>query len=284
MAIDYQALLATRIADGEQHYGEGEASLYALALGLCADPTDRADLAYLLGPNPAVLPGFACVLAHPGHWMSEPATGIDYRRVLHVYQRLECHAPLTANGHVTSRSRVRDIFDKGTGKGALILAERVLYDEAGKALATLVNGSLCRADGGFGGPVGGPGRPEPMPERAPDTTFDSPTLAQAALLYRLLGDRNPIHGDPEAARDAGFDRPILHGLATFGIAAHALVSRCCGGDPERLAMIECSFSSPAYPGETLRTEIWRDGNGAHFRTGAIDRDEVVLSGGSAAFR
>jgi acyl dehydratase len=140
--------------------------------------------------------------------------------------------------------------------------------------------TFCRADGGFGGPTGPVNEPHRLPERAADAVCDLPTMPQSALLYRLNGDFNPLHADPEVARSAGFTRPILHGLCTFGVAGHALLKTLCGYAPARVRRIAARFSSPVYPGETIRTEIWREAPGrAAFRCRLVERDVVVLNNG-----
>jgi acyl dehydratase len=138
-----------------------------------------------------------------------------------------------------------------------------------------------RGDGGFGGPAGPTPEPHRLPEEPPHLSLDLPTLPQAALIYRLSGDYNPLHADPKIAAAAGFARPILHGLCTFGIASRAIVKACCGNDPDKLRKIQVRFSAPVFPGETIRTEIWRDGLTMSFRARAVERDTVVLNNGLA---
>ena len=165
---------------------------------------------------------------------------------------------------------------------ALILSERTIADKAtGTLLATINQTTFCRADGGFGGEKRDAPAPHPIPERAPEIVCDLPTRPETALLYRLSGDVNPLHAEPEFAKAAGFPRPILHGLATFGVAGHALLKSLCGYDPARLAAMAGRFSAPVYPGETIRTEIWRDGKVASFRARVLERDVVAVNNGRA---
>ncbi len=174
------------------------------------------------------------------------------------------------------------MIDKGEGKGALVYSERKVTDKAsGELLATLTQTTFCRADGGFGGPPREAPAPHPLPERAPDLVCDLPTRPEMALIYRLSGDVNPLHAEPEFAKAAGFPRPILHGLATFGVAGHALLKSVCGYDPARLAAMAGRFSAPVYPGETIRTEIWRDGKVVSFRARVLERDVVAINNGRA---
>ena len=156
------------------------------------------------------------------------------------------------------RTRILDVVDKGEGKGALVFSERQISDKAsGRLLATLTQTTFCRADGGFGGPKRDTPPPHALPERAPDFTCDLSTRPEMALIYRLCGDMNPLHVDPDFAKAAGFPRPVLHGLATFGVAGHALLKTVCGYDPARLTAMAGRFSAPVFPGETIRTEFWR---------------------------
>jgi acyl dehydratase len=181
---------------------------------------------------------------------------------------------------VIGRSRVTGLVDRGEGKGALLYSERVILDAAsGAKLATLGQTTFLRGDGGFGGPSGPVRKPAPEPDGVPELVVDLPTRPEAALLYRLNGDHNPLHSDPGLAAKAGFPRPILHGLATFGIVGRALLKAACGGDPGRFGRMACRFSAPVFPGETIRTEIWPDAAGCAFRARVVERDVVVVGNG-----
>jgi len=174
------------------------------------------------------------------------------------------------------------VIDKGLGKGALVYSERVVVDQAtGERIATATHTTFCRGDGGFGGPPREAPPVHAIPERAPDHVCDLPTRPEAALIYRLSGDPNPLHVDPAVAKAAGFPRPILHGLATVGIAGHAILKRLCDYDSARLAAIAGRFSAPVLPGETIRTEMWRDGTVVSFRARVIERDVIALNNGRA---
>jgi acyl dehydratase len=152
---------------------------------------------------------------------------------------------------------------------------------SGELVCSLTSTSFARANGGFGGPSGPTREPHALPSRKPDMICDLPTLPQAALIYRLSGDYNPLHAEPAFAKRAGFKAPILHGRCTFGIAGHAVLKTCCAYDPARLIAMEGRFSAPVFPGETVRTEMWQDGNVISFRALIVDRDAVVLTGGRA---
>jgi len=285
MAIDYQRLKNWPFADVEHSYRAKDTILYALGLGFGADPMDRDQLRFVYEDGLKALPTMATVLAHPGQFAKNPESGIDWKRVVHGEQSVVIHKLLPAAGAVVGRTVIEEIVDKGAGKGALLYSRRDVRDkETGELLASLRSTSFLRGDGGFGGPSG-PTRPaHALPERAPDLVCDIATLPQAALIYRLSGDYNPLHADPEIAAMAGFPRPILHGLCTFGVAGHALLRTLCGYDPTRLRRMEARFSAPVFPGETVRTEIWREGQGrAGFRCRVLARDAVVINNGLAEF-
>lgn len=285
MTINYDKLMSWPFHDVRQRYTRRDTMLYALGVGLGADPTNESELRFVYEKNLLALPTMPVVLGHPGMWLSDPETGVDPVRLVHGEQSLLIHRPPAPEGEVIGRTRVTGIIDKGPGKGALIYTERKISDAAsGEPVATLDSTTFCRADGGFGGPSG-PVKPiHELPTRTPDHVHDHRTLPGAALIYRLSGDYNPLHAEPAVARKAGFDRPILHGLATYGISGWALTQVFCGGDPSRLSSMEARFSSPVYPGETIRTEIWLEGTSASFRARVVERDIVVLNNGLARLR
>lgn len=290
MAIDYKRLRSWPLADVEQSYDWKDSALYALGVGYGHDPMDERQLRFVYEEDMVAAPTMPVVLATHGFWVKEQNTGIDWVKVLHGEQSLVIHRPIPVAATVVGSMRVKGIVDKGRDKGAILVQERTLRDKAtGELLATLEHLTFCRGDGGFSeqpdnGPRGGdpaPAAKPSTPDTAPDLVCDLPTMPQAALIYRLCADLNPLHADPKVARAAGFQRPILHGLASFGVAAHAIVSSCCDYDPTRLKSIGLRFSGPVFPGETLRTEIWRQDGRIQFRARALERDVVVLSHGLA---
>lgn len=282
MAIDYDKLLNRHFDEVRQTYTARDTILYALGVGVSMDPMDEAQLRFTYEEGLAALPTMAVVLATPGFWVKEPDTGVDWVKVLHGEQEMVIHQPLPAATTVTATTRVTGIVDKGADKGALILQERTVRDaDSGAELATLTSTTFARGDGGFDGPTTGAREVHRLPEREPDLSCDLPTLPQAALIYRLSGDYNPLHADPKVATAAGFKAPILHGLCTLGIAGHAIVKTCCDYQPERFRSLKLRFSAPVYPGETIRTEMWRDGDVVSFRSRALERDVVVLNNGRA---
>lgn len=282
MPLDADTLLNWPFPELEHRYGERDSILYALGVGCGHDPVDRADLRFVYEDGLAALPTMAVVLGYPGFWLKDPRTGVDWRQTLHGEQGLVLHRPLPPAGTVLGRTRITGLVDKGQGKAALLFSERDVVDAAsGDLLCTVTSTTFLRGEGGFGGPAGPVPAPHPVPDGAPELTVDLPTLRQAALIYRLSGDTNPLHADPAVAAAAGFPRPILHGLATYGVAGRAVLRACCGGDPARLKRLDVRFTAPVFPGETIRTEIWRDGPRLSFRCRVVERDVVVLSNGLA---
>jgi acyl dehydratase len=285
MSIDYDKLLHIEIPDVDQQYSARDTILYALGLGFAYDPLNEDALAFCYEKSLRVVPTLPLVLAHPGFWMRDLDTGIDSSKVVHGEQQIELHKLPAASGHVVSKTQVVEIADKGVGRGAVVTFERQLYDSASRELlATMRQANFCRADGGFGGPCGTPRAPWQSPTTAPDHIVDLPTRPEMALLYRLSADLNPLHVEPAVARAAGFARPILHGLATLGVACHAILKSVCGYRSERLRSLAARFFSPVYPGETIRTELWQSGEELQFRALVPDRDVLVLTAGHARLR
>ena len=282
MPIVYEKLMGLEVPEVEHTYAKRDTMLYALGVGLGAGPEDEAQLAFVYEDHLKMLPTMPVVLGYPGNWARRLNTGIDYLKVVHGEQSLRIHKLPPPEGALLGRTRVTGIVDKGKDKGALIYTERKVLDKAtGELLCTLQSTTFARGDGGYGGPSSPVREPREMPTGAPDLSCDLPTLPQAALIYRLSGDYNPLHADPKTAKAAGFPRPILHGLCTFGVAGHALLKSVCDYNPARLTHMEARFSSPVYPGETIRTEFWRRGKGTFFRARVPARDVVVLNNGYA---
>jgi acyl dehydratase len=274
--IEYEKLLNFPIPEVRQRVTPRDAVFYALSVGLGQDPLDKRQLDFVDADRRLrVLPSMAVVLAHPGFWAANPATGIDAVKVVHGEQRITLHHPLPVEGEVVGRTRVTGLVDKGEGKGALMYSEKEIRDASGTLLAVTGSTTFLRGDGGFGGPSGPVIPPNAIPETAPDMTVDLPTRTEQALYYRLNGDDNPLHADPDVAARAGFPRPILHGLCTLGVVAHALLRELGNYEAESMKSLSLRFSSPVYPGETIRTEIWRSGA---FRARVVERDVVVVNG------
>lgn len=282
MPLDPDALLNRPPLLTHQRYGPKDVILYAVGVGAgTPDATDPDELRFVYERSLSVLPTMAIVLAAPPFWLDDPALGITWRKALNAGQELLLHAPLPVSGTVTTEMRIDALRDKGPEKGAVMLSSRRLRDEAGQLLATISQTHLLRGDGGFGGHEPPKRAQTPIPARAPDIAIDLPTRPEQALIYRLCGDLNPLHIDPAVARSAGFERPILHGSCTFGIAGRALLRAVAGNRPERLRRLAARFSRPVLPGDTIRTEIWREAERLRFRARAVERDVVVLDDGSA---
>jgi acyl dehydratase len=278
MPIDYDKIKNWPFPEIEYTYTAKDSILYALGVGYGHDPMDETELQFVYEKNLRVAPTMPVVLAYPGFWMMNPATGIDWVKLVHGEQALRIHRSIPASGTVLGRTRVKAIVDKGKDKGALVYQERSIVEKAsGTVLATLDHVTFCRGDGGIGKSDPAPPPPPVVPEGPPDASCDLPTLPQAALIYRLCADPNPLHADPAVAKAAGFPRPILHGLCTFGVAGHALLKTYCGYDPARLSAMSVRFSAPVYPGETIRTEMWRNNGAVLFRSRVLERDVVVLN-------
>jgi acyl dehydratase len=284
MGLNYERIMAYRPADIAVSYGERECILYALGIGLGMDPLDPGALKFVYERSGLeAFPTMAVVLGWPGR-MTDPAFGIDERLVVAGDLKVVLHRPLAPQARLVSRPRVKEVIDKGPGNAAIILNTRDLLAEDGAAVATVDSSTFARKHGGFGGKATQTPPQHAVPQIAPQTTCDLPTPPNLALLYRLNGDENPLHADPGRAKEAGFDRPILHGAASFGVAAHAVLRTCADYRPQRLASIEARFSRPVFPGETIRTEMWRDGERVSFQCRVVGRDEIVLSNGLAVLR
>ncbi|WP_399680153.1 MaoC/PaaZ C-terminal domain-containing protein [Xenophilus sp.] len=285
--IDYEKTRAWRSGPVRHAYTAKDSILYALGVGFGADPLDAQELRYVYEKDLVAVPTMAAVLASPGFWMRERTElGIDFVRLVHGEQSVVLHRPLPGAATLVGESRVARIVDKGEGKGAVMHVEKTLTDEAdGGLVATVEQVLFLRGDGGFskhgGGDAPAPAAAEP-PAGPPDITLALPTRADAALLYRLSGDINPLHVDPAVAAKAGFPRPILHGLATYGNACRGILAGCCGHDAARLRSIRARLTSPVYPGETLLLECWRLGaEEVAFRARVQERDVQVLANGRA---
>jgi acyl dehydratase len=273
-----------RLAPTVQRYEIRDTILYALGLGYGADPMDESELPFVYEAQLRAVPSLCCVLSHPGFWLKEPEYQVDWVKILHAEQFFEIHSPLPSSGTVRGEYRVSGVEDKGAAKGALLHQQKTLFDAAdGKLLATVRSTLFLRGNGGEGGFGDSVSPAAPLPSCTPDRIVDIPTLERAALIYRLSGDWNPLHADPAIARKAGFERPILHGLCTLGIACRAVLRSFADNQPQRLKSMFVRFSSPLYPGETVRLEFFQDSGQLRFRAIAHPRGVVVLDRCSAVF-
>lgn len=270
-------LLAHDFGETRQSYAARDAILYALGLGFGRDPLDEAELAFLDETRLSVLPGFAVTLCSPGMWIRDPAFGVDFTRLVHSAQYARFHALLPPEAEVTGTARVLAVHDRGEGRGAVVELERQISDAAdGGLYCTLKQTLLLRGDGGFGGEA--PPREAAAIASGPaEVTADVRLSSRAALIYRLSGDWNPLHIDPGFARKAGFERPIMHGLGSYGMAGTA-VSRALGRNPADMTRLSCRFSGIIFPGDTLSFSIWSQGDGAAFEARVGER--LVLGAGA----
>jgi acyl dehydratase len=280
MPIDYEKAVQLKTRGRRFTYGQRETMLYALGLGFGADPLDVKQLRFVYEKDLRVVPTMATIVAWGSDALEE--TGIDFTKLVQGEQRLTVHNPLPPSGEIVADWDVREIVDKGPGKGALVIHEYTLRDGAtGTLLATLGRTSFARGDGGFGGPTQGGPQPHEVPEREPDRSIDLPIPPGLALIYRLSGDLNPLHADPAVAAKAGFDRPILHGLATYGIACRGILEAWTDLDPAPLRQFDVRFSSPVFPGDTMRLRMWRNDNVVSFEGVVPERGATVLKNGRA---
>ncbi len=279
MALNYEDLMATSVVDLPFSYDDRESMLYAISIGMGRNPVNTDELSYVFeqGEPLRTMPSMASVLVPD---MSPPDLGWDFSQVLHIEQRLELYRPLPVAADLLINKKIAAAYDHGPKHGALVLFEaeaRLAKDDT--ALFTIGNTIMARADGGFGGPRGKGPTPHRPPRRDPDLSCDLDTRSDQALLYRLNGDRNPLHADPVLARRVGYPVPILHGLCTYGVACHAILKTICAYDYTLISGFDARFSAPVLPGDTITTDMWQDGNTVSFQCSVKERDAVVLKNG-----
>jgi acyl dehydratase len=278
MALNYDRLMSLKRSGDRFSYCDRETMLYAIGVGMSRDPYDENELAYTFEKQKLkTIASMATVLQRVPLLKD---CGYDYTKVVHGEQRLLLEKPLEPEAEISVDSRVLSAFDKGTGKGAIINTELVAKDaKTGEKLYTLVSTTFARGDGGFGGPAGSGLEPHVIPDRKPDLTAAAETRLDQALLYRLNGDRNPLHADPELAKRVGFPVPILHGLCTYGTACRTILREVAKYDHTRIRGFDVRFSSPVYPGETILTDMWVDGAVVSFRCRLKEREVTVINNG-----
>lgn len=278
VGIAYDEFLTLRDNDRPFSHTDRDTMLYALAAGMGRDPLDTAELPFVFeGAGLKAMPSMAAVLTRSPLARTLP---IDMTMLLHGEQRLEIHQPVPPAANILASTRITEIIDKGAGKGALIYDETIARDaDSGEPLYTVRATLFARGDGGFGGPPSTPPTPHAIPARAPDIVHITQTRPDQALLYRLCGDRNPLHADPALAVRAGFPVPILHGLCTYAIACRAVLASVCDFDPARIRTFDLRFTSPVLPGDTLETDIWIDGDTISFRCRVPARNVVAIDNG-----
>ncbi|MCA9677214.1 MAG: SDR family NAD(P)-dependent oxidoreductase, partial [Myxococcales bacterium] len=290
--IDVDQALGYRFPDMESSYDERDLALYALGVGAARAPGDDRDLQLVYElhgkgmkalPTYGVIPAINSILTFGKQGKSAPGLNYGLDRVLHGEQYTELKRPLPTHAKLTHRSRIKDIFDKG--KNALVITEVISYDEDGNEVVRNEVTTFVRGAGGWGGDRGPAADVNVAPERAPDQVVEEKIPENQALLYRLSGDWNPLHADPGFAKAFGFEQPILHGLCTFGYAGRQVVQAFApDGNPDYFKSIRVRFASTVLPGDTLVTEMWKDGDHkVLFRCKVKERDQVVISNAAIEF-
>lgn len=286
MAIDYDDMMQSGATGLVSRYDEKDIMLYALGVGMGRDPLDEKELPFVYENNGLkVVPTFASVIgrgeAPPERQRMPQKSQINFAMVVDGERRIAFHKPLPPKCEVTSDERMLAILDKGEGKGAVLVQERVTREvKSGDKLFTIVSSIFARGDGGFGGSSEGGPALHSLPDRAPDLVKECDTRPDQAFLYALSGDRNPLHREPAFAKMVGFARPILHGLCSYGTACRAVLSTVAEYQPERIKQFDVRFSKPVFPGETLVVEMWKDGGAISYRASVKERPgTVVLNNG-----
>ncbi|MGV0747029.1 MaoC/PaaZ C-terminal domain-containing protein [Mycolicibacter minnesotensis] len=277
MAIDLDVALGAEFGQVEFSWTATNVQLYNLALGAGSDPMDPRELSYVVDGKPQVLPTFGCVAASFNEVdppkVSWPGVEIDLAKILHASEKVTVPAPLPPSGSARAISRIVEVWDKG--KAAVVVLETSVTSTDGTPLWTQHRSIFARGEGGFGGERG-PSTSSELPDRAPDFEVDIPVSPQQALLYRLCGDRNPLHSDPAFAAAAGFDRPILHGLCTYGMTCKAAVDTALDGDAGAVRSFGARFAGVVFPGETLRARLWKDGDRLVGNVVAPSREDTAI--------
>jgi acyl dehydratase len=284
MALRYPEILSLSVKDVPVSWTDRETILYALSVGAGTDPLDRSELPLVWEKELKAIPTMATVIATAR--LIKERLPVDWTRVLAGEQSIILHEPMPATcSTAVSDCRVAGVWDKGADKGAVVAIENILRaEQGGPPLATIVTTIFARADGGCGAPREGQPPLDIMPTRDPDIVIEVATREDQALLYRLNGDRHPLHIDPDFAGRAGFQRPILHGLCTFGITCRVAMRHYAENDPARILSHRARFSGTLFPGETIAMSLWRDGQIVSFEAHAKDRGTRVIGNGRMEMR
>lgn len=283
MTIDPVALAELRFPEREVSYSRADAALYAIAIGLGDDPMDPAALRFVMEERLCVVPTLVTAAAWNADWIHR--TGVNVSLVLHSQQSVAVQQPLAPEGRWRLRHRIARVADQGPGRGAVLVFETRVFDAtSGEDLCTTELTAIARGEGGFGGAPDAAERLPAVPHRECDRSYTFKTRPEQALLYRLTGDRNPLHVDPEFAGKAGYARPILHGLCTYGIGFAAALRTFCGDRVDRVSDFSARFTSPVTPGDTLRTDLWIERDEAALQVVSVERGKVVLDAGRVKLR
>jgi acyl dehydratase len=283
MPIDPKQALGAQLGEGKYTWTKDQVILYHLGVGAGVPPTDRGELEYTYEKNLKVLPSYGVipVFGALGGLGRTPGLSFNFAMLLHGEQDIEVHQPIPTDATVTSSGHIAGIYDKG--KAALVVLEVKTKDEAGKPLFTNRFSLFLRGEGGFGGDSG-PKAGNEAPTRAPDGVISSATLPQQALIYRLSGDKNPLHADPDFAKMGGFDKPIIHGLCSYGVVCKAIVDKVLGGDVTKVARYQARFAGVGFPGETYLTSYWKEGDRILIQAKSKERDAVIISNAAITVR
>ncbi len=277
MPINYEEIMSMTSENVEISYSDKDSILYSLGVGLGNDPMNMSELKYVYENSQVALPSMATNFQYHSPLLLK--ANINFILVVHGEQKLSFTNPLPVSGEFISNAKVIGCYDKGAGKGAVIDVETTInLKKDNTEICKLVSTTFARGDGGFGGPES-PKSEIFKPKGDPDIIHEIATKPDQALIFRLSGDYNPLHSDPNFAKSAGFEKPILHGMCTYGIACRSLVETLCEGDAKRLKKFDCRFSSPVYPGETIVTEMWKDGSKVHYQSKVKERNKIVIKNG-----
>jgi acyl dehydratase len=283
MPIDPSVALGADLGEGDFTWTKDQVILYHLGLGAGADATDPGELEYTYEKNLKVLPSFGVIPVFGALTGLGGVPGLDFNfaMLLHGEQDLEIHQPIPTEATVHNKGRIAEIWDKG--KAALVVLEMETTDESGQKLFTNRFSLFLRGEGGFGGEPG-PKAGNAAPAREPDGVVEVGLMPQQALIYRLSGDKNPLHADPEFAKLGGFDRPIVHGLCSYGVVCKAIVDHALGGDTTKVARWQARFAGVGYPGETYVISWWNEGDRILVKADSKERNAPILSNGAITVR
>ena len=277
MTINYDEIMNLTSENVEISYSDKDSILYSLGIGLGNDPMNLNELKYVYENSQSVLPSMATNFQYHSPLLLK--TNINFIMVVHGEQRLSITNALPVSGDFIANAKVIGCYDKGPARGAIIEVETTVKNKKNnEEICKLVSTTFARGDGGFGGPDS-PKKEIFIPDGEPDYVSEVSTKPDQALIFRLSGDYNPLHSDPNFAKAAGFEKPILHGMCTYGIACRSLVNEICENDASKLKRFDCRFSSPVYPGETIITEMWKKDKMIYFNSKVKERDKLVLKNG-----
>ena len=277
MPINYDEIMSLKSENIEISYTDKDSILYGLGVGLGNDPMDIDELKYVYENGQIALPSMATNFQY--HSSLLMSAKLNFVMVVHGEQKLSIVNPIPVSGDFLADMKVLNCFDKGASKGAIIDVETtVKLKSDGTEICKLISTTFARGDGGFDGPESPP-QEIFEPEGSPDIVDEITTKPDQALIFRLSGDYNPLHSDPNFAKAAGFPKPILHGLCTYGVACRSIVKTACDNDVKKLKSFNCRFSSPVFPGETIVTEMWKNGNDINFQSKVKERDKIILKNG-----